>query len=115
MKLKDIITEEVSKKSAGGTYDDLESPLVEPGTLLDLKHVSVENRTTAFTRLIIGVADGTNFSYKEDQEDPQPNTLYWTSSRIQIPEGKKLRARLTGCTNGDNLHLTYEGHLLELP
>jgi hypothetical protein len=114
MKLRNIITEEVIKGKAAGTQDDLESPLVEPGTVLEVRHVSVENRTNAYTRLVIGVADGLSFFQKEEQDSPAANNLYWTRSKFLIPAGKKLRARLTGCTSGDNLHMTCEGFLWEV-
>ncbi len=114
MKLKDILTDEVVKTSSGGTYDDLESPMVKPGTVLEVRHVSVENRTTAYTRLVIGVADGISFYQKEEEDNPAANNLYWTKSKFLIPAGKKLRARLTGCTSGDNLHMAYEGFLYEV-
>ena len=114
MKLKDIITDEVIKPSSGGDYDDLESYPVEPGTVLEVRHVAVENRTNTYTRLVIGVADGLSFYQKEEQDTPTANNIYWTDSKFLIPAGKKLRARLTGCTAADDLHMTYEGFLWEV-
>ena len=114
MKLRDIITDEVIKGSAAGTLDDLESPLVEQGTILEVRHVAVENRTHNYTRLVIGVADGLSFYQKEEQDTPTANNIYWTDSKFLIPAGKKLRARLTGCTAADDLHMTYEGFLWEV-
>ncbi len=114
MKLRNIITDEVIKGSAGGTYDDLESPKVEPGTILEVRHVAVENRTTAYTRLVIGVADGLSFFQKEEEDSPAANNIYWTSSYFLVPAGKKLRARLTGCSSGEDLHMSYEGFLYEV-
>ena len=113
MKLSNIVSDEVVKVSSGGTYDDLESHLVEPGTILEVTHVSIENRTTAYTRLVIGIADGTLFFEKEEQDSPAADNLYWASDKFFVPPGKKLRARLTGCTSGDDLHMTYEGRLWE--
>jgi hypothetical protein len=114
MRLRDIITDEVIKGSAASGTNDLESPLVEPGTILEIRHVAVENRTTAYTRLVIGIADGLSFFQKEEEDSPAANNIYWTKSKFLIPAGKKLRARLTGCTSGDDLHMTYEGYLWEL-
>jgi len=114
MKLRQIITDEVLKASSAGTYDDLESPLVQPGTILEVRHVAVENRTTGYTRLVIGVADGLSFFQKEEEDSPAANNIYWTSSYFLVPAGKKLRARLTGCQAGDDLHMTYEGYLWEV-
>ena len=114
MRLRNIITEEVIKGKAAGTLDDLESPLVEPGTILEVRHVAVENQTTAYTRLTIGVADGISFYEKEEEDAPAANNIYWTKSKFLIPAGKKLRARLTGCTSGDKLRMAYEGFLWEV-
>jgi len=114
MKLRDIITDEVIKGSAAGTLDDLESPLVEPGTVLEVRHVAVENRTHNYTRLVIGVADGLSFFQKEEEDSPAANNIYWTKSAFLVPAGKKLRARLTLCTAGDDLHMSYEGYLWEV-
>jgi len=114
MKLKHIITDEVLKASSGGDYDDLESKRVDPACVLEVRHVSVENRTTAYSRLVVGMADGLSFFRKEEEDNPAANNLYWTKSHFLIPAGKKLRARLTGCTGGDELHMCYEGFLYEV-
>jgi len=113
MKLRQIITDEVLKTSSD-TTNDLESPTVDPGKILEIRHVAVENRTTAYTRLVIGVADGISFFQKEEEDSPAANNIYWTRSKFLIPAGKKLRARLTGCTSGDDLHMSYEGYLWEV-
>lgn len=113
MKLRDIVTDEVVNGSAASGTNDLESRQVEPGTILEVRHVAVENRTTAYTRLVIGVADGLSFFQKEDEDSPAANNIYWTRSKFLVPAGKKLRARLTGCTAGDKIYMTYEGFLWE--
>jgi hypothetical protein len=113
MNLSRIVNNEVVR-GAVGTVDDLESPLVEPGHYLEVTHVAVENRTTAYTRLTIGVAGGLDFYENEEEDSPAANNIYWTKSKFLIPAGKRLRARLTGCTSGDNLHMTYEGFLWEV-
>lgn len=114
MRLKDIITDEVLRTSSGETYNDLESPIVRAGTVLEVRHVAVENRTTAYTRLVIGVADGLSFFQKEEEDNPAANNIYWTKSKFLTPAGKKLRARLTGCTAADKIYMTYEGFLWEV-
>lgn len=114
MKLREIITEEVLKTSLAASYDDLESKVVGPGKILEVRHVSVENRTTAYIRLVIGVADGISFYQKEEEDSPGANNIYWTKSKFLVPAGKKLRARLTGCTSGDYLVMCYEGLLYEV-
>lgn len=113
MKLRDVITDEVVKVSSSETNNDLESYQVEPGTILEVRHVAVENRTHAYTRLVIGTADALSFHEKEEQDSPAADNIYWTRSKFLVPAGKKLRARLTGCSPGDDLHMTYEGFLYD--
>jgi len=114
MKLFQIIADEVLKTSSAADFDDLESHQVEQGYVLEIRHVSVENRTNAYTRLVIGVADGLSFHQKEEEDSPAADNIYWTRSKFLVPAGKKLRTRLTGCSDGDDLHMTYEGFLWEV-
>ena len=113
MKLRQIITDEVIKGSASSGTNDLESPLVEPGTILEVTHVAVENKTNAYTRLTIGVADSFSFIEKEEEDGPTADDIFWTRSKFLIPSGKKLRARLTGCISGDDIRMAYEGFLYD--
>ncbi len=114
MKLVQIITDEVLKTSSGAAYDDIESQQVGQDFALEVRHISVENRTTAYTRLVIGVADGLSFFNKEEEDNPGADNIYWTKSLFLVPAGKKLRVRLTGCSSGDDLHLCYEGFLYKM-
>lgn len=114
MKLRNVITDEVIKPSSNSTYDDLESCQVEPGTVLEVTHVAIENRTTDYTRLVVGVADNLSFFQKEEEDSPDADNIYWTNSTFLVPPGKKLRARLFECTVGDDLHMTYEGKIWEV-
>lgn len=110
MRLQDIITERITK-AAGGTSDDLESPPVPTGCILEITHVSIENKTTAYTRLTVGRVDGNQFDEIEEEDSPSAADIFWTRSRILIPAGGRLRARLTGCTAADVLIMNYEGKL----
>lgn len=114
MKVKDVVSAEVVKASAGGSYDDLETDLVKPGTVLEIRHISIENKTTDFDSLRVGVADGISFYEKEEDVGCESDTLYWSKSKFLIPPGKKFRARLFGCTSGDDLRFWYEGLLYEV-
>ena len=113
MKLSHVITDEVTRVAGAEGSDDLESTIVEPGMILEVRHVAVENKTHGYDRLVFGVADGLSFFQKEEVDNPEANDINWTRSKFLVPAGRKLRARLTGCTAGDELHMTYEGFLYE--
>src|SRR3989304_5437024 len=104
MRLRNIVSAEIVKASAGGTFDDLESIIVEPGPAHEIRHVPGKNKPPPYPRLTIGVADGLSFIEKEEENSPAAGSIYWTRSKFIVPAGKKLRARLTGCTSGDDLH-----------
>jgi len=101
----------LSVKSAGGTYDDLDDDRVEVGYLLQVTHVSVENRNSAFTNIRIGVNSRGVFHIHEEEKNPVANEVYWTRSPIIVQEGENLRVRCTGCSSGDYLHVFVQGIL----
>ena len=113
MKLSHVITDEVTRVAGAEGSDDLESTIIEPGMILEVRHVAVENKSHGYDRLVFGVADGLSFFQKEEVDNPEANDINWTRSKFLVPAGRKLRARLTGCTAGDELHMTYEGFLHE--
>lgn len=114
MELSDLFNNDVYKSSLGASYDDLDSFKVPSGYCLEVFRVAVENRTSAYTRLQIGVGYTVNFYPCEEQDSPAANDIYWTQGRFIVPQGRTLKARLTGCTSGDELHLIYQGRLWKL-
>lgn len=109
-----ILQEEVFATSAGATFDDLESSPVPFGHMLKVTHMSVENRTTGYTRLVTGVKKGSSFKQKEEEKNPVADTIYWSRSEIWISGGSTFCCRMTGCTNLDELVLNVEGVLFEM-
>lgn len=95
---------------SGGVLDEyIDFEQVGDDHELNVSHVSVENRTTAYTRLVIGVRDGGEFFEREEEDAPAVNDIYWTDSVIIVPERANLRLKLTGCTSGDVVHAFIQG------
>lgn len=107
-------THSVGKLSAGGTYDDLDGERVETGKLLVVTHISVENKTTVYTNLRIGIERTGVFAPHEEEKSPVAAEVYWTRSQILVPAGSKLRARLTGCTASDVLEMHVQGLIYQV-
>jgi hypothetical protein len=105
----------IEKKSGGATYDELETPPLKSNQFLIADHVSVENETTAYTNLRIGIKSGSIFTPLEEEKSPSSGEVYWTRSELRITEHERLCCRLTGCTNGDVLKATIQGKLYLLP
>ncbi len=106
--------EYIQKKSGGATYDDLETPPLKENTSLTIDHVSVENETTAYTNLRIGIKEGPIFTPLEEEKSPAAAEIYWTKSELKFVEHERVCCRLTGCTSGDALKATIQGKLYQL-
>lgn len=102
------------KKSAAATYDDLDDEKVNNGNRLEINHISVENRTTAYTRLVIGMSDGLEFHKLVEEDAPAADDIYWHDRPFFVPEGWFIRCRLTGCTNGDDLRVFINGLMVKV-
>lgn len=97
------------KASGGGTYDDINDEQVPNGYRLTVHHISVENQTTAYTRLVVGISNGNNFDQLIEEDSPAADNLYWHDRPIFVPEGWFIRCRLTGCTSADVLQVYLNG------
>ena len=95
--------------SSGATNENIDFQRVGDDHLLEVTHVSVENRTNAYTTVVIGVWDGSNFYELEEEDTVSADDIEWTRSLILVPEGCNLRVRVTGCTSGDEVHATIQG------
>ena len=95
--------------SIGSTDECIDFERVGDDHELEVSHVSVENRTTAYTRLVIGIRRGPDFFEREEEDAPAANDIYWTRSVFIVPEGFNLRLKLTGCTSGDEVHAFIQG------
>lgn len=105
---------EILKKSGGASYDDLETPPLKSNQILIVDHLSVENETTAYTSLRVGIKTGPTFTPLEEEMAPAAAEIFWTRSELKIIEHERICCRLTGCTSGDVLRATIQGKLYEL-
>lgn len=100
--------------SGGGTYDDVNDDRIRPGWLLEVSHISVENQTTAFTNIRIGVDHGGVFFIHEEEKNPVADEVYWTKSHFYVSENERVKVRCTGCTSGDFIQVFIEGLLRKI-
>lgn len=108
--LKDrLIYDRVQDLAASAGTNYLRRNKVKPGEIEHIKKISVINEDNAYTRLRIGVWDGSTFFMFEEQIAPQSGRLYFTSDEIILREGMQLQAQLDGCTNGDKIRIFIYG------
>lgn len=112
--LKDIYDAEIAKTSDGGTFDLLQGMVVDPGHLLTVQLVSVEDSNTDYTTLQVGIMCGSTFHGLLDQDAPAAGGIYYFRWRILVPADHRLSVKLIGCTLGDYIRMHVQGYLYEL-
>lgn len=108
---RDFYQTSLTAKSAGAAFDDLNDDRVAPRSFLVVTHVSVENETTAYTNLRVGVDQRGSIRFHEEEKNPAADEIYWTRSRFFVPEGAYLKVRCVGCTASDILKVNIQGYL----
>ncbi len=76
---------------------------VEPGWIRVLNRVTVENLTTAYTEVRLGINNRGEDYYLDELTSPSANELAVQRSLILLGEGDSFFADLTGTTTGDDL------------
>lgn len=97
-------------KSGGGTTEDVELGPVPVGLTWVLNHVAVEDETTAFTSVRVGIGQANDFRPLEEHVGGVAGELYTVPEPVYVPEGKFIRARFVGTTSADKLALYINGY-----
>jgi dihydrofolate reductase len=82
---------------------------VDAKTLRNLTHVTVENKTNAYTKCRLGINNGGNDHYLDELQTIAADELAVSRSDILLGEGDVLFAELTGATENDVLIMTCVG------
>lgn len=82
---------------------------IGPKKLRVLTNVSVENLTTAYTKLRLGIKNSGLEMYLEEQITVDAEELVSSRSDVLLTEGDSFFADLTGTTTGDELVLFCQG------
>ncbi len=104
------LDESKTKKSGGNANEDIDLGPVPEGLTWVVQHAAVEDETTAFTSVRVGVATADGFRPIEEHVGGVAGELYTVPDRIYVPAGKFLRARFVGTTSADKLALYVNGH-----
>ena len=113
MEPEQIVRRTLKFVSVGSAVEYIYDNIVRPGDILILDRVAVENETSSYTQLRIGVLSGGVFYPFEEQKTPSLDTLYWASDEIVVAPGENLVIELTGCTSGDKVNIYLCGILNE--
>lgn len=98
-----LIYDRVQNLSADTGTNKLKRQVVKAGRIEKIRIVSIENKTTAYTKLRVGIWDGAVFHNYFEEVSPLAAQVYFTVDEIILREGMQLQAELQGCTSGDEL------------
>lgn len=104
----------INQSSDGSGTVRLKLDRVHARKLLVLSHVTVENKTTAYTKCRLGIDARGRDHYLDELITIAANELAVSRSDILLGEGDVFFAELTGTTDGDLLVLTGVGWEIEL-
>lgn len=105
-----------TKRGEGVTGDIVRLKLtrIKPDTLRVLSHVTVENRTSAYTKCRLGIWNGGLDHYLDELQTIAANELAVCRSENLLGQGDVFFAELTGTTTGDVLVMTCCGWEVKL-
>lgn len=83
----------------------METERVGPGRIRVLTHVSIENKTNAYTKCRLSIYNGATDFMLDEAIFPDEDELLVHPKDILLGEGDILRATLTGTTTADKLEL----------
>ncbi|KKM82644.1 hypothetical protein LCGC14_1317560 [marine sediment metagenome] len=102
---------------AGTNY--LDHVQIRQRRIFHYDHITVENETSDYTKLLLGVLSEDEMHKYEEQHSPRKGILYpWHPRKdVTVLENETLRAELQGCTSGDTLVMYVAGWyvILEKP
>lgn len=82
---------------------------VDPGIIRTLTHVSIENKTSSYTKCRLSIFDGATDLFIDEADYPQQDELLMHKQDIILGQRDQLRATLTGTVTGDDLELLAVG------
>lgn len=106
---RSLLLQDAGKASGGAANEDLELGRVPEGEEWELTHIAVEDETTAFTSVRLGVRRGVAFIPLEEHVGGVAGELYTANRPFYLQAGNILVARFVGTTSGDLLRLYANG------
>lgn len=107
----EVYVKHLTKIGVNTTQEDIDDERVFNDYRLRVEHISVEDQTTAYTRLVIGISRGHVFHELIEEDAPAVADIYWHDRPIYVPEGWKVRVRLMGITANDVIQVYINGFL----
>lgn len=92
----------------------IELEKIQPGLVLTLTHVTVENRSAGYTKCRLGIRRSGRYHYLDELTSIAAEELAVSRSDIQLRDGDVFFSELTGTTLNNELIMTCVGWELDL-
>jgi hypothetical protein len=100
-----LYRERVTAPGITGSSVIMKTERINPGRIRVLTHVSIENKTSAYTKCRLSIYNGAIEFLIDEAIFPAAGELLVHPKDILLGEGDILRATLTGTTTSDELEL----------
>ena len=94
---------------AGTGSENIDDEVIEPNRLLTLESISVEDETSALTKVRFGKVTAGTFHAWEEGDSPIAGELTFTNDKHTISEGENFRCIVTGGAANDKVKVYLEG------
>lgn len=99
----------ITEKSDGAATITLKTDAVQPRRVRVLTHVTVEDQTTAYTKVRLGIKSGGRDHYLDELQTLAADELAVSKEDIILGDGDVFFAQLTGTTANDIIVFTCIG------
>ena len=107
----EVYISHLAEIGVNATQEDIDDERVPNDHRLRVDHISVENQTHAYTRLVIGIVVGHTFHELIEEDSPAVDDIYWHDRPFYVPENCKVRVRMMGITASDVIQVYINGFL----
>ena len=109
--MRQYFRKKIELVSTGAASESLYDIIVDSGLIYIYTHISVENLTSAYSKLRIGVDSVSEFQQHEEEISPAAGRVYWTKSDIYVFPVERLQVVVSGCSAGDKLEVLAQGYI----
>lgn len=96
-------------ESADSGINIIRSAKVWQGRIYISRVIAIVNKTSAFTKINIGIYENGVFYCYFTEASPVAAECYFTTDEIILREGQQVQAEFVGCTLGDELSMYIHG------
>lgn len=108
---KTVFLKRITKKVSDTNVEYIDDDRVRAGEVWVYTIVAAQNKTSAFTKLQIGIKDDGNFLPFKQHDTVSAGSVKNLENTLIVTEGNKLSVAFYGCTAGDIIEIYLNGYV----